>query len=90
MKKTFTIQCEMDARWFPYFLSMIRKMESNGNVGHSCMVGIYADGDGDFRPKFIVDGKPSLCEEYKEIVLPITEINVSENWTKDGYFFDAG
>ena len=27
-------------------------MESMGNLGHSCRVGFYADGDGDFRPKF--------------------------------------
>ena len=48
----FTIQCEMKARWVPHFLAMLKYMQLLGNVGASRKVSIYADGDGDFRPKF--------------------------------------
>ena len=48
----FTIQCEMKARWVPHFLAMLKYMQLLGNVGASRQVSLYADGDGDFRPKF--------------------------------------
>lgn len=48
----FTIECEMPDRWIPHFLSMLKYMEFLGAVGGSRKVAIYADGDGDFRPKF--------------------------------------
>jgi hypothetical protein len=50
--KKFTIEVEMQERWIPYFMSMLEYMEYCGNIGMSRMVGLYADGDGDFRPKF--------------------------------------
>ena len=48
----FLIQVEMQDRWVSHFLSMLRYMERLGGIGSSREVGIYADGDGDFRPKF--------------------------------------
>ena len=48
----FTIQCEMKDRWAPHFLSMLKYMEQLGGLGSSREVGLYSDGDGDFRPKF--------------------------------------
>lgn len=48
----FTIQCEMKARWVPHFLAMLKYMQQLGNMGGSRRVTLYADGDGDFRPKF--------------------------------------
>lgn len=48
----FTIRCKMKDRWVPYFVSMLKRMEQNGAMGHSELVGIYSDGDGDFRPCF--------------------------------------
>ena len=48
----FTIECEMKDRWIPHFLAMLRYMEFLGKIGGSRKVGIYADGDGDFHPKF--------------------------------------
>ncbi len=65
----FTIKCEMKDRWVPYFLAMLRYMQSLGNLGSSRMVSFYADGDGDFRPKFqwnedlSSDGKPIKDED---------------------------
>lgn len=51
-KRKFTIECEIPERWVDDFCAMLNSMQSFGNLGHSGVVGIYADGDGDFRPKF--------------------------------------
>jgi len=52
----FTVEVEMKKRWVPHFLSMLSYMQYLGGVGGSRKVAIYADGDGDFRPKF----RPSI------------------------------
>lgn len=48
----FTIEVTMKSRWVPHFLSMLKYMQQLGGLGGSREVGIYSDGDGDFRPKF--------------------------------------
>lgn len=48
----FNITCKMNERWAPHFLGMLKQMQRLGSVGSSRRVSIYADGDGDFRPKF--------------------------------------
>lgn len=48
----FTIECEMKDRWVPHFLGMLYQMERLGGQGSSRTVTLYADGDGDFRPRF--------------------------------------
>lgn len=53
--KTFNIKVTMNERWVDDFCSMLHWMQSCGNLGHSSLVGFYADGDGDFRPKFEID-----------------------------------
>jgi hypothetical protein len=55
MKKNFTVKVEMEERWIPHFMSMLKYMEQLGNMGASRQVGIVSDGDGDFRPKFNAD-----------------------------------
>ena len=50
--KKFTIECEMPERWVDNFCSFLERLEYNGKIGHSSCIGFYADGDGDFRPKF--------------------------------------
>lgn len=47
-----TINAEIPDRWVDTFCTMLKQMEHDGNIGHSEKVSIYADGDGDFRPKF--------------------------------------
>ncbi|MGL5514280.1 MAG: hypothetical protein ACRDBM_13725 [Sporomusa sp.] len=85
--KKFTIQVEMQERWVPYFLSMLKQMEYNGNIGRSRMVGIYADGDGDFRPKFSVDIDFEKKESHKlRTICPACK----NNNEIEGYFYDAG
>ncbi len=52
MKKKFNVEVEMEERWIPHFYSMLKYMESLGKMGGSRIVGLYSDGDGDYRPKF--------------------------------------
>lgn len=54
-KIKFTIECEMDEHWVEPFYNMLKFMENNGKLGLSSVVGLYSDGDGDFRPKFKTD-----------------------------------
>lgn len=49
------IKVTMSERWVNDFCSMLKWMENCGNLGHSSLVGFYADGDGDFRPRFTFD-----------------------------------
>lgn len=58
--KKIKLEVEMEDRWVPVFLSFLRTMEANGNIGHSETLAIFDDGDGDFRPKFhnvFIDGR---------------------------------
>ena len=52
---TFNIKVTMKERWVDDFCSMLKWMETCGQIGHSSLVGFFADGDGDFRPKFEFD-----------------------------------
>ena len=51
-KITFTVTCTMKVRWARQFLAMLRRMQQLGSWGSSRNVTLFADGDGDFRPKF--------------------------------------
>lgn len=51
-KTEFMVKITMKNRWIPHFLSMLGYMEQLGGLGSSRIVSFYADGDGDFRPKF--------------------------------------
>jgi hypothetical protein len=53
--KRFTIDCELPERWVNDFCSFLKQLERNGKIGHSSLIGFYADGDGDFRPKFSIN-----------------------------------
>lgn len=63
--KKFTIECEMNERWIPHFLAMLKYMQHLGSLGSSRKVMMYADGDGDFRPKFKWD--ESLPSDAKPV-----------------------
>lgn len=46
------------------FISMLKRMEYNGKMGHSEYVAFYSDGDGSFRPKITIEGiDTSVIEE---------------------------
>ncbi len=52
--RKFIIECEVPERWVNDFCAMLEEMQYFGAQGHSGVVGIYADGDGDFRPRFSI------------------------------------
>jgi len=65
------IEAEMKDRWVPHFLGMLAQMEWLGNIGSSRNVTLFADGDGDFRPKFtwdtsVVPAGPKTGSAYDE------------------------
>lgn len=76
----FTINVTMKDRWVDDFCSLLKWMEHCGAVGHSSFVGFFADGDGDFRPKFDI----SIPFQQKDGI-PKDEIQ----W-KPEIMFDAG
>lgn len=57
----FTVVCRMKRRWASQFLGMLKHMQRLGNAGSSRSIGIFSDGDGDFRPRFdfTVDAEPA-------------------------------
>lgn len=73
---TFNIEVTMRERWVNDFCSMLKWMESCGNMGHSSIVGFYSDGDGDFRPKFKFDREYEQTNGYwsKDKKLPELEV----------------
>lgn len=84
-KKKFTIEVEMEERWIIPFLSMLDRIQWDGNVGHSEIVGIYADGDGDFRPKFKVNGEIKVDGINYNINYPLPKLKA----LYDSMIFDA-
>ena len=78
----FNIKVTMNKRWINDFCSMLKWMQSCGNLGHSSIVGFYSDGDGDFRPKFEFDREYEKVKGYwKKDGKPLPELEV---------IFDAG
>ena len=86
MEKKFTVECEMEERWIPHFLSMLEEMHRCGAQGSSRIVAFYSDGDGDYRPRFSTDyeyefQKPSYRNDYERKGIEVPKI---------GSLFDAG
>lgn len=65
------IDADIPDRWVPVFLGFLKRLEYCGAIGTSRKTTIYADGDGDFRPKFEVrsDGGelPAPAEPAEDI-----------------------
>lgn len=59
------IKATMSERWVDDFCSMLKWMESCGNLGHSSIVAFCSDGDGDFRPNFEFDRKFNKKNGYR-------------------------
>ena len=77
----FNIKVKMSERWVNDFCSMLYWMQSCGNLGHSSVVGFYADGDGDFRPKFEFDN---------EFMITKGQWATDQELPKPEVLFDAG
>lgn len=63
---TFTITATMPEDWADYFCSFLKKMQVYGAIGHSGVLSFYADGDGDFRPKFEIEHEWNHVEPSTE------------------------
>lgn len=93
--KRFHIDVDMEERWIPYFCSMLKKMEYNGNIGHSQIERFYSDGDGDFRPKFNFDidfeqQKPRTMELQTTDFTVINDMRRGEIILFNEDIYDAG
>lgn len=80
----FTVRVSMQRRWVPHFLGMLKTFQRLGGIGASRPVVFYADGDGDFRPKFLWD-TDIVPVEREEQPLPL-----DPGPGRRGFFFDAG
>ncbi len=92
-RKKITIDCEMEERWIPTFLSMLRHMEYLGNVGSSRNIAFYADGDGDFRPKFkhnVEYENVMRKDDYNKCKITYPDNGHGEYTCNIEYVFDAG
>jgi hypothetical protein len=70
--RKFIVECEIPERWVNDFCSMLKTMEFYGKQGHSEIIGIYADGDGDFKPRFNIKTdfeKTSYLEKYSNATI---------------------
>lgn len=74
----FTIECDMEDRWIPHFLSMLKYMELLGKEKKSRIVCINSYGYADFRPVFNWD------KSLPDNVLPSSESS------KGDRMYDAG
>ena len=79
---TIKIEVTMRTRWIPHFVGMLKTMQRLGNLGSSRVIGFYADGDGDFRPKFVL---PEIAEAF-----PVYADDCKTKDAKCDYFYDAG
>jgi hypothetical protein len=76
--RKFVIECEISERWVNDFCAMLKQMQYFGEQGHSGVVGIYSDGDGDFRPSF------NIHTEYDKTKASLREV------LRQVSIFDAG
>lgn len=80
----FTIECEMKDRQFQDFVSMLCLMQYCGVIGASRVIGLYADGDGDFNPKFVFKDESGNVVDVDKSKLNDIDID------KGPIIFDAG
>ena len=81
---TIKIEVTMRTRWVPHFVGMLKTMQRLGGLGSSRLVGLYADGDGDFRPKF------TFSENVPDEAKPVYDDTCKTKDAVCDYFYDAG
>ena len=90
---TFTITCTMRRRWAEQFLGLLKWWQMLGSIGSSRITLFFADGDGDFRPKFEMPGNiapadPQMTGNEIRVQLGGPDyLTVGDDVTP---FFDAG
>ena len=68
--RKFIIECEVPERWVDDFCSFLERIEFQGKQGHSSLIGFFADGDGDFRPRFNIRTEYNKTEGLKKELIP--------------------
>lgn len=95
-RKEFNIHVSMEERWIPHFQSFLKYMQRIGGIGHSALVGFYADGDGDFNPSFDFDIPEEYVEGYeRDNIIEANKNSASDKVEVPNYLipeimFDAG
>lgn len=87
---TVNLKITVRKRWLPHMLGMFYRMQQLGSIGSSRMIGFYADGDGDFRPRFEIDGEAIADPVYKTRVEVPTRAAGDASAQKVTEWFDAG
>lgn len=93
---TISFNITVRKRWVPSLIGMFRAMQSFGNIGSSRMIGFYSDGDGDFRPKFEIEGTPlwdkenQKYSEWGELAADSLDKIYSDSKPTVDVWFDAG
>ncbi len=82
---TLKIEATMPERWASQFLGMLETMRLYGSVGHSGSIIFFADGDGDFNPKFAITDPPDV-----EIAKGRDVQEIDLRLMRGDLFFDAG
>lgn len=87
-KVTFNVAVTMNKRWVKEFVAFLKRLELDGSLGTSEFVAFYADGDGDFRPRFHIYGAG------EEVATPKVGKLVANDCHNKEYalvpYFDAG
>ena len=81
----FDVHCKMNRAWANEFMSMLKLMQSFGELGTSRHIDIYSDGDGDFRPKFEIDREYKKTDGFWS-----KDYKQSDRFPKPEVIFDAG
>ena len=73
MEKEIKIKMKLEEECIPTFIAFLEELEYNGNIGHSEIIGIFSDGDGNFRPKFeIKSGIETIIDLREKVILANT------------------
>lgn len=59
------IECTIEESELDKLLSLLRRMQYDGNIGHSETCSIFVDGDGMFRPRFNILNNRKLNHDFR-------------------------
>ena len=69
MEKEIKIKMKLEEECIPVFIAFLEELEYNGKIGYSEIVGIFSDGDGNFRPKFEIKGDEEIITGIREKII---------------------
>ena len=81
----FTIKCSMTDRWIPYFIAFLKRIEADGEIGQSELIGFSVNGEGDFRPKFKFDSS-EVNDDISNKIYPHNTDAIIDYYDADCYY----